>query len=230
MLPTYNEASNIEQIVRQIRDVLPIDILIVDDNSPDGTAEIAERCFGKETFFSLLRRKQKLGLASAYIDGFRQALSKDYDAIVQMDSDFSHDPKHIREMLEALTPGGLIIGSKYTAGGQVVGLSFFRTMLSRWGNRYIRAVLRCKYHKYPVFDSTSGYMCWSTKLLQSIPLNEIICHGYGFLIELKWRAFLSGAAIKELPIVFRDRVAGQSKLTTNIFLEALILPLRLLRW
>ena len=228
VLPTYNEADNIREIISRVQSAAKVDVIVVDDSSPDGTAEVVRQIAAQNSSVTLIVRPTKDGLASAYMEGFKRALELGYDRVIQMDSDFSHDPKHLADLIQATEEYDLAVGSKYIAGGQVVGLPPWRKALSLWGNRYARFLLKLRRPDYPVIDSTSGYACWRADTLRRLGLTKVNSAGYGYQIEMKWHAFLSGARIKEIPITFTDRVAGKSKLSRNIFVEALFLPIKLL--
>jgi dolichol-phosphate mannosyltransferase len=228
VLPTYCERDNIEHVIRGIREHVVTDILIVDDNSPDGTGVFVEQLKRSDPQLHLISRPRKLGFASAYIDGLNWALERGFNPIVQMDSDFSHDPKHLNDLIRQTEDYDAVIGSKYVEGGAVLGLSWWRRALSRIGNIYVLTVFTMKSPGYSLRDSTSGYIAWRRDFLARLPLSTIRCKGYGFLVELKWEAFRLGARFREEPIVFRDRVNGYSKLTIGILWEVLVLPWRLL--
>jgi dolichol-phosphate mannosyltransferase len=229
IIPTYNEAANIEKLIDSISKVISATVLVVDDNSPDGTAAIVQKLCDQTSTIKLLKRPKKLGLASAYIDGLKYALEHKFEHIIQMDCDFSHNPKHLEELLTCSNSYGLVIGSKYTQGGSVEGLTWGRKALSKYGNRYVRTIFRLKYPNFRLYDCTSGYLCWRYSALTKINFSDIISSGYGFLIELKLQAVSHGVSTLEIPITFVDRVAGQSKLSPSIFLETLVLPFKLLR-
>jgi dolichol-phosphate mannosyltransferase len=219
VMPTYNERDNVSRIVDAVleRPCMP-HVLVVDDNSPDGTAEIitqlAEEHPGR---VSLLSRHAKSGLGRAYGEGFALALTEQApDAVVQMDADGSHDPADIDRLVAALETADLVIGSRYMTGGDVIGWSKHREVLSRAGNLYARVVLGS-----PVRDLTGGFKAWRATLLAKLHAETTESHGYGFQIEMTTRARASGATIVEIPIVFRERVAGSSKMSTRIALEAL---------
>lgn len=228
IIPTYNERENIVPLIYAISERVDAHIIVVDDNSPDGTGDVVRELTRSNQKIHLVARPQKLGFASAYLEGFTKALTLSGDVIIQMDSDYSHDPRHLVDLVRMCERYDVVIGSKYTRGGAVEGLSWWRAALSRYGNRYIRFVLSRKRPEYNLRDSTSGYIAWRAEVLQKLLSKTVSSRGYGFQVELKWRAFLQGARIWEEPIVFRDRVRGRSKLTSSIALEVLILPLRLL--
>ena len=220
VLPTYNEAENLARLVSVLFS-LPLDltILVVDDNSPDGTGDFAEK-LSKEYpgRITVIHRTGKLGLRSAYIEGFQKAFEMESDAIVQMDADFSHDPAILTEMAERLTSCDVVIGSRYVRGGSLdERWPFWRRALSTFGNNYARTILR-----FPLRDVTTGYRMWRREALQSMPLDRIRSSGYIFLVEMAYVAFLMGYDITEVPIHFADRRWGKSKMSLKIQLEAAI--------
>lgn len=220
VLPTYNEAENLAKMVSVLFS-LPLDltVLVVDDNSPDGTGNFAEVLSKKYPGrVTVLHRAGKLGLRSAYIEGFRKAFEMKPDAIVQMDADFSHDPTVLTEMTERLTSCDVVIGSRYIRGGSLdERWPFWRRALSTFGNNYARTILR-----FPLHDVTTGYRMWKREALQSMPLDRIRSSGYIFLVEMAYVAFLMGYDITEVPIHFADRRWGKSKMSLKIQLEAAI--------
>ncbi|MCB0323183.1 MAG: polyprenol monophosphomannose synthase [Bdellovibrionales bacterium] len=229
IIPTYNEVDNVERIAREVSEAIACDILFVDDNSPDGTGRTLDTLAAASERVHVLHRQQRLGFAAAFVDSMRWALDRRYDLIIQMDSDFSHDPKHLQELAARAGEFELVIGSKYVSGGRVEGLAPWRKWLSRYGNLYARSVLWLKDRRFSIRDATSGYCCWQASLLRRVVSEPIRAEGYAFQIEMKWRAIRGGAAAVEVPICFVDRVAGRSKMSPSIILEALTLPLRLVR-
>ena len=218
VLPTYNEAENIDRVLRRIRAALDeATILVVDDGSPDGTADMAER-IGKELgHIELLRRHQKSGLGSAYRDGFRWGLERGFDACVEMDADLQHEPEALPALVAPLGQGyDVVIGSRYVPGGSIPDWSWSRRLLSRGGNIYASTLLGLG-----VTDSTAGFRAYSSSVLESIDLSRIKAEGYGFQIEMTYRAKRSGASVREIPIRFLDRVDGESKMSAFIVFEAL---------
>jgi dolichol-phosphate mannosyltransferase len=218
VLPTYNEAANVDRVLRQIRHaVASATILIVDDGSPDGTAEIAETV-GKELGnIEVMRRHTKSGLGSAYRAGFRWGLSKEYDAFVEMDADLSHDPEALPGLLEPLADWhDVVIGSRYVTGGAIPDWTWHRRLLSKGGNVYASALLGLG-----VSDSTAGFRAYSASVLDRIDLDRIRAEGYGFQIEMTYQAKRAGASLIEVPIRFVDRVDGESKMSMFIVIEAL---------
>jgi dolichol-phosphate mannosyltransferase len=220
VLPTYNEAENIVGFLRAVRRATPdADILVVDDNSPDGTAALAEETASELGRIKVLRRPGKLGLGAAYRHGFTTAFDEGYEAIVSMDSDFSHDPEVIPTMLGLLVDGAdVVIGSRYVPGGATVDWPLRRRVLSKWGNRYTAAVLRL-----PVSDCTSGYRAYRAEKLRAIHPATTTAEGYAFLTELVRKLIANGATIVETPIVFRDRRFGTSKMSGRIIAESMLL-------
>jgi dolichol-phosphate mannosyltransferase len=223
VLPTYNEAENIVSFLRAVRDAAPeADVLVVDDNSPDGTAALAEETAAELGRIKVLRRAGKQGLGGAYRHGFTTAFDEDYEAIVSMDSDFSHDPAVIPTMLQLVADGAdAVIGSRYVPGGATIDWPLRRRVLSRWGNRYTAAVLRL-----PVNDCTSGFRAYRAEALRAIDPAATTAEGYAFLTELVRKLISEGATIVETPIVFRDRQFGTSKMSGRIIAESMLLVTR----
>ena len=217
VLPTYNEAETIEPVVRAVREATPAPrrILVVDDSSPDGTGEIAGRLAAEHEDVSVLRRPRKLGLGPAYLAGFRVALDGGAGLVVQMDSDFSHDPAELGKLLEATRDADLVIGSRYVPGGRVTDWGHGRLAVSRGGSRYARAVLGLD-----IQDMTSGFKCWRRDALEALELDTVRSQGYAFQVEMTYRACRAGFRVVEVPITFRDRRVGDSKMTGSIMLEA----------
>lgn len=218
VLPTFNEAANIENVLTRVRSALPeADVLVVDDNSPDGTAEIAEKAGERLGQVELFRRAAKTGLGSAYRDGFRWGLEHGFDVMVEMDSDLSHDPDDLPLLVAPLSQGyELAIGSRYVPGGSIPDWSFFRKMLSKGGNIYADVLLGLGVH-----DSTAGYRAYAATLLRRIDLDSVRADSYGFQIEMTYRSLEQGAQVKEVPIRFVDRALGTSKMSTYTVVEAL---------
>jgi dolichol-phosphate mannosyltransferase len=220
VLPTYNEAENIDRILRRIRSALDeATVSVVDDGSPDGTGDIAER-LGKELGqIELLRRHEKSGLGDAYRAGFRWGLEHDFDACIEMDADFSHSPEALPDLVAALTNGcEVVVGSRYVPGGSIPNWAWHRRLLSRGGNVYASILLGLG-----VADSTSGFRVYAASVLRRIDLDHIRADGYGFQIEMTYQALQSGATVVEVPIRFVDRVDGESKMSMVIVAEALVL-------
>lgn len=221
VLPTFNEADNIEEVVRRLRAAVPdCSILVVDDGSPDGTADIAEKLSATHGPLSVLRRGSKSGLGSAYRAGFRRGIAEGFDVLVEMDSDLSHDPAALPAMLETLerTGAGLVVGSRYIPGGAIPAWSLHRRLLSEWGNRYASLVLGLD-----VRDATSGYRAYRADAVARLDLDAIRADGYGFQIEMAYAIRNLGERVVEHPISFTDRTRGQSKMSGNIIVEALVL-------
>ena len=234
IIPTYNERENVSPIIEAVL-ALPraVDILIVDDNSPDGTASIVEEMQNKinrsGTRLHLLKRAGKQGLGTAYIAGFKYALQKGYAFILEMDADFSHDPKDLVRLIEACETEStdMAIGSRYVTGVNVVNWPMGRVLLSWFASWYVRLIT-----SMPVYDTTAGFICYRRKVLETIPLDEIKFVGYAFQIELKFKAWKYGFRLKEVPIIFTERIRGQSKLSSGIFKEAFfgVLQLEIKSW
>jgi dolichol-phosphate mannosyltransferase len=218
ILPTYNEAENLERIVAAILEALPPSrrILIVDDNSPDGTGEIADRLAAANESISVLHRDQKQGLGPAYLAGFRVALDGGAELIIEMDADFSHDPAYLPRLIEATDRADLAIGSRYVPGGGVTDWGPMRRFISRGGSAYARVALGL-----PVRDLTGGFKCFRRVVLETIDLDTIEARGYAFQVETTYRAIKSGFRVVEVPIVFRDRRDGTSKMSKSIVAEAM---------
>jgi glycosyltransferase involved in cell wall biosynthesis len=220
VLPTYNEAENIVDVLDKVRAALPDgDVLVVDDGSPDGTADLAEGWGRVNGQVEVLRRAEKAGLGSAYRAGFRVGLDAGYEVLIEMDSDLSHDPAALPDLVARIEAGAdLVIGSRYVPGGSIPNWSTSRLLLSRWGNRYAGAMLGLG-----VRDATAGYRAFRASLLRRIDLDAIRADGYGFQIEMAYTARALGATIHEHPIAFTDRVRGTSKMSSRIVVEALLL-------
>ena len=220
VLPTFNEADNIVEVLQKLRAVVPeASVLVVDAASPDGTADLVEEVAEQIGDVSVMRRPAKSGLGSAYRDGFRRGLSVGYDVMVEMDSDLSHDPAALPSLLSAVADGAaLALGSRYIPGGSIPDWSWYRRALSRWGNRYAAAVLGID-----VKDATSGYRAYRAEALTNIDFHTVQADGYGFQVEMAYRVLASGGRIVEVPISFTDRVRGESKMSSRIVIEALVL-------
>lgn len=225
MLPTFNEAENVEPLLRDALANLPADakVLVVDDNSPDGTGEIADR-LANELPVEVLHRRGKEGLASAYIAGFKHVLDRGAELVLQMDADFSHDPRDLGRLVEASARADLVLGSRYVAGGGVEDWSPVRQGISRGGSSYARFTLGID-----IKDLTGGFKCFHRRVLESIDLDRISSQGYAFQVETTYRALQAGFEVLEIPIVFRDRRLGSSKMSRAIVLEA-AWRVPLLRW
>jgi dolichol-phosphate mannosyltransferase len=220
VIPTYNEAENIERMLQRVAECLPeAGVLVVDDGSPDGTAELVEAARGRYRDVHLLRRNEKSGLGSAYRAGFGWGLERGYDAFIEMDCDFSHDPAALPGLVAPINEGyEVVIGSRYVEGGSIPNWAWHRELLSRGGNLYAAAVLGLG-----VRDSTAGFRCYAASILERLNLKRIRAEGYGFQIEMTYRSKQHGAAITEVPISFVDRAAGESKMSSFIVVEALAL-------
>jgi len=229
VVPTYNEASNLPTLVPQILAQDPrLEILVVDDNSPDGTGPLAEALAGANSRMHVLHREAKLGLGTAYLTGFRWALERGYDYVFEMDADFSHDPAHLPEFLRAAAHADLVLGSRYLGGKvTVVNWPIGRLMLSYWANVYARWVTGLT-----IWDLTGGFKCFHRRVLEALDLSQVRSNGYAFQIEMSVRAWRNGFKLAEVPIVFVDRTVGQSKMNRKIVREAIwIVPrLRLMAW
>lgn len=222
IIPTYNELENLPPLLNGIFSHAPAtDILIVDDNSPDGTGELAEKLGAEDSRVHVLHRSGKLGLGTAYIAGFKYAIDHGYDAAFEMDADFSHDPRHLPDFLAKIEQADLVIGSRYIPGGSTPNWSLGRRFISGGGNVYARTVLRL-----PIQDCTAGFRCYRREVLESIDLDAIHSQGYGFQVEMAYRTYKLGFKIVETPIVFMDRRVGKSKMSSAIFLEGFLYVLR----
>jgi dolichol-phosphate mannosyltransferase len=222
VLPTYNEAANLERLVRAVLEH-DVRVLVVDDNSPDGTGAIADRLAGELEPVDVLHRPQKAGLGRAYVAGFEHALGSGAELVIEMDADFSHDPADLPRLMAAAAEADLVLGSRYAPGGGVVDWGLARRMLSRGGSVYARVVLGV-----PVRDLTGGFKCFRREVLERIAPAGVEANGYAFQIELTYRAIRAGFRVVEVPIVFRDRAFGRSKMTPGIAFEAVwrVLALR----
>lgn len=223
VLPTYNEAENIGLFLQAVRAAAPTtDVLVVDDNSPDGTGRIAEEVGAEVGGVEVLHRPDKDGLGSAYREGFARVLHGGYDVVVSMDADFSHDPARIPEFVAAIEDGAdLVIGSRYVTGGGTTDWPIHRQLLSKWGNAYTRSILGVGAR-----DCTSGYRAYRATALASIDPTSTSAEGYAFLTELVRRLTSQGAAVVEKPIIFRDRTRGKSKMSGRIIIESMLLVTR----
>ncbi|MCD4820183.1 MAG: polyprenol monophosphomannose synthase [Candidatus Cloacimonetes bacterium] len=223
IIPTYNESENISAIIDQVLGLSKnLEVLIVDDNSPDGTANIVTEKKQNNPKIHLLKRERKLGLGSAYVFGFKYAIAENFQYIFEMDADFSHNPKMIPIMLEAAQNNDLIIGSRYLDGINVVNWPLKRLIISYFAAKYVKLITGM-----PINDPTSGFKCFSKKVLESIDLDSIIADGYSFQIEMNYRAWIKKFKIKEIPIVFTDRANGTSKMSKKIIREAIFVVWKL---
>ena len=223
IIPTYNEAANLERIVRaslpELERAAPDShrILIVDDNSPDGTGGIADRLADELEVLEVLHRSGKGGLGQAYLAGFAHALGRGADRVIEMDADFSHDPRYLPALIAAADQADLVLGSRYVAGGGVRDWGVARRLISRGGGIYARLILGVQ-----VRDLTGGFKCIRREVLEAIELSSVRAEGYVFQIEVTYRAIVAGFTVREVPIVFSDRVAGKSKMSSRIALEAML--------
>lgn len=224
--PTFNERKNIKIFIDAVLIDNPnFDLLIVDDNSPDGTSEKVRELQSEFENLYLEVREKKLGLGTAYIYGFKWALNRKYDRIVQMDADLSHNPKDLAMMVKKLDDNDLVIGSRYIKGISVVNWPLRRLMLSYGANTYSRMITGM-----PIMDGTGGFKAWKSEVLQDIDLDSVRSQGYSFQIEMNFRAWIKGYKLKELPIIFSDRTIGQSKMSKKIVYEAIFMVWRLRIW
>ncbi|MGH2956471.1 MAG: polyprenol monophosphomannose synthase [Solirubrobacterales bacterium] len=218
ILPTYNEAENLERLVAEVRERLPESrrVLIVDDNSPDGTGELADRLAAEHDDVSVLHRERKEGLGPAYLAGFREALDAGAELVIEMDADFSHDPAYLPQLLRAIEDADLALGSRYVPGGGVTEWGKMRRFISKRGSGYARRVLGV-----PIRDLTGGFKVFRREVLEAIELDSITSRGYAFQVETTYRALRAGFRVVEVPIVFRDRREGNSKMSKAIVAEAI---------
>lgn len=221
--PTYNERQNVETLLERIHVVVPgAHVLVVDDNSPDGTGQWVEQQSEQEAWVHVLRRPEKQGLGTAYCAGFKWALQRDYQQIIQMDADLSHDPDQIPDLLAESKEYDLVIGSRYIKGVNIVNWPLSRLILSWSANLYARLITGI-----PVWDLTGGFKCWKRKVLEKLDIPTIRSEGYSFQIETTFRAYRQGYSIKEVPIIFIDRTEGDSKMSQGIIYEAVWMVIRL---
>ncbi|MFN4244659.1 MAG: polyprenol monophosphomannose synthase [Brevinematia bacterium] len=218
VIPTYNEADNIVDLVNAVLDSFDkADVLVVDDNSPDGTAEIVKREFGNNKRVNLIVRQNKKGLGRAYVEGFKWGLEKGYGYFLEMDADFSHDPREIPNFYSYLQEYDVVIGSRYIDGIRVLNWNLKRLIISQLGSLYARVVTGLK-----LTDMTGGFNGYRAKVLESINLDKIDSNGYAFQIELKFRAYVKGFKLYEIPIIFKEREKGVSKMNKSIIFEAIL--------
>lgn len=219
IIPTYNEKENIENIIRYVFGLTPgFDILIIEDNSPDGTGDIVQRMQKEFSRLHMIRRQGKLGLGTAYITGFKWCLQQGYEYIFEMDADFSHNPEDLLRLYEACRQGAdMSVGSRYVTGVNVVNWPMGRVLMSYFASKYVRCVTGMKIH-----DATAGFVCYTRKVLEAIDLDRIRFKGYAFQIEMKFTAWNLGFKLKEVPIIFTDRTLGTSKMSGGIFTEAFL--------
>ncbi len=223
IIPTYNEIDNIKRMITTLFDLYPsIGLLIIEDGSPDGTADVVKGLQQKYKNLYMIERSGKLGLGTAYITGFKWALEKNYDFVFEMDCDFSHDPKQVKDLLEAAQENHLVIGSRYIDGIRIINWPFKRLLLSYLASIYTRIVTGI-----PVQDTTGGFKCFTRTALEALDLDSIISRGYIFQLELNYKVWLSGLKVQEIPIIFYERRNGQSKMAGGIIFEALFAVIRL---
>jgi len=222
-IPTYNEMENIERIIDAVHASVPdIHVLVIDDGSPDGTANLVRNRMSTDNRIHLLERRGKLGLGTAYCEGFQYALSQGFELILQMDADFSHDPKELPKFINAASDHDLIIGSRYISGVNVINWPMSRLLLSWFANAYTRTITGM-----PIADATGGFKCFRAEMLRKINIGAIKSNGYAFQIEMNYRMWRLKSRIAELPIIFMDRVSGTSKMSKNIVFEAAFLVWKL---
>lgn len=219
VVPTYNEIENLRSLVTEVMAHVheKTHILICDDNSPDGTGDLADQLARENNRVHVLHRPRKMGLGTAYVAGFKYGLQRDFEALVEMDCDFSHDPKYLMPFFEQLEGGAdVVVGSRYVPGGGTVNWGLARRIISKGGSFYARTVLGVK-----LSDLTGGFNCWRRKVIEEIGMDDIKSDGYSFQIEMKYKAWLKGFKIVEVPIIFEDRYLGKSKMSKNIVVEAM---------
>lgn len=223
IIPTYNEIENVKKIIPVVLEQNEnIDVLIVDDNSPDKTGDYVESLSKDNNRIKLIRREKKLGLGTAYITGFKYAVAHKYDYVFEMDADFSHDPNEINNFLEAIKDADVVLGSRYINGVRVLNWPMHRLLLSYFASVYTRIITGL-----PVKDATGGFKCFRIEVLKAIDLDRIKSNGYSFQIEMTFKAYKKGFRIKEIPIVFLDRVKGKSKMSKKIVREAIFMVWKL---
>lgn len=223
IIPTFNELENVKKIIPSVLEQNEqIDVLIIDDNSPDKTGDYVEELSKQNQRVKLIRREKKLGLGTAYIAGFKYALQNNYDFVFEMDADFSHDPKEINNFLNAIKDADVVLGSRYINGVRVLNWPMRRLLLSYFASVYTRIITGL-----PVKDATGGFKCFRIDVLRSINLDRIKSNGYSFQIEMTFKAYKKGFRIKEIPIVFMDRVKGKSKMSKKIVREAVFMVWKL---
>jgi dolichol-phosphate mannosyltransferase len=218
VVPTYNERENIQPLIEAIFKIVPstVDVLVVDDGSPDGTGQLVAQLSQSNSRLNVLHRPKKMGLGTAYVHGFKWGLPRDYEAFIEMDADFSHNPDYLPTMIGCLTTHDVAIGSRYVRGGGTVNWGLGRKLLSRAGSLYSRFILSAS-----IRDFTGGFNGWRRQVIEAVDLDTLRSDGYSFQIELKYRAFLKGFQIVEFPITFEDRKVGKSKMNKRIVFEAL---------
>ncbi|MBW6513156.1 MAG: polyprenol monophosphomannose synthase [Candidatus Syntrophosphaera sp.] len=223
IIPTYNEIENIGRIIPAALSQSPdLEVLVMDDNSPDGTAQVVKDLMQSEPRIHLIERPGKMGLGSAYVTGFKYALERDFDFVLEMDADFSHNPDDLPRLLEMAQKKDLVIGSRYCQGVNIVNWPFKRLLISYFASKYVRVITGM-----PVKDPTGGFKCFNRRVLEAIDLDKILSDGYAFQIEMNFRAWVKGFRIKEIPIVFTERLNGVSKMSRHIVWEAVWMVWRL---
>lgn len=223
IIPTYNEMGNIPRLIPILLERYDsVDILIVDDNSPDGTGDFIKKLSEENSRIHLISRPGKMGLGTAYVEGFKYALERDYEFIFEMDADFSHDPKEIENFLTAMNEFDLVIGSRYITGVNVINWPMRRLLLSYFANIYTRVITGL-----PIHDTTGGFKCFRRKVLESIDLDKVKSNGYAFQIEMNFKAWKNNFRVGEIPIIFYDRVKGNSKMSKKIVREAIFMVWKL---
>ncbi len=216
VIPTYNEADNVQKIISEVLHVdANIEVLVVDDNSPDGTADLVTQMMERDSRIHLIRRNGKMGLGTAYVEGFKYAIQQQFDYVFEMDADFSHDPKEIPQFLKKMQGCDVVVGSRYVNGVRVVNWPVRRLLLSYFANIYTRLITGL-----PVKDATAGFKCFKREVLENINLDEIKSNGYAFQIEMNYQAWRKGFKLCEHPIIFVDRRVGISKMSREIVYEA----------
>jgi dolichol-phosphate mannosyltransferase len=223
VVPTYNERENVPALFREILASAPeADLLLLDDNSPDGTADEAEKLFGADPRFFVLRRRGQRGYGRSLLDGYRKALEGDYARLVQLDADFSHDPKIIPALIAESRRADVVIGSRYCPGGGIANWPLRRRLLSRFANAYVATITGLR-----VGDTTSGFRCYTQRALRHLLEGRVVAEGYAFLVESVYRAHRGGLRVAEVPITFTDRREGQSKISRKVIFESVLMPWRL---
>jgi dolichol-phosphate mannosyltransferase len=224
IIPTYNERANLPTLVAGLLEHEGVRVLVVDDQSPDGTGQLAdELAHAHPCRVSVMHRITQRGFGRSYIDGIKAALAEPVDVICQMDADLSHDPRHLPALIAATTNADMAIGSRYIPGGEIVNWPLRRRLLSRFANTYIRTIARVRAH-----DCTSGYRCWRKEALAALPLDQFFSDGYSFLVEMLFAASRNGCRIAEVPITFVERREGESKVSAGVLIESAITPWRLI--
>lgn len=223
IIPTYNEKDNIGELVKQILSLkLGFSILLIDDNSPDGTGEVLDELAKKFSQINVIHRPAKKGLGTAYIQGFNYSIEKGFENIITMDADFSHDPKYLSNFLEKINDYDAVIGSRYLQGVSVVNWPISRILLSIFANNYVRFITGL-----PFSDCTSGFACFKRRALESVNLTKIVSQGYSFLVEIKYHIFVSRFRVTEIPIIFVERRGGKTKISFKVMLESCLSPWKL---